>query len=266
MFEEGPEEAWARRYGARPPLVAPDVSSFLNHRSVRRFRDEVVEESLVEWLVACAQSAATSSNLQLWSMVSVQDPDRRAEVSRLCDNQKQVLYAPWFFAFVLDHHRLRSAAQQADEQCLGLDYNEFFTMGVIDVALAAERLVCAAEHIGLGTCYIGALRNDPAGVKELLRLPVGCVGLFGLCLGWPSEPAKPLIKPRFRQDDVWFRESYGKPSADEFNQRMRDFYTEQGMSTDHTWSKKSGIRVDEHHLTGREVLKSFLTEQGLDKR
>ncbi len=32
-------------------------------------------------------------------------------------------------------------------------------MAGFDAALAAERMVCAAEAMGLGICYIGALRN-----------------------------------------------------------------------------------------------------------
>jgi nitroreductase len=266
MFEESPSEAWVARYGVHAPDDLPSLKRFLNHRSVREYSSRPVDESVVRGLIAAAQSSATSSNLQLWSVVSVQDPERRAQIARLCADQVQVHEAPWFFAFLVDHHRLRSAARAVGEDCKGLDYNEFYTMAVIDAALAAERLVCAAEHLGLGICYIGALRNDVDAVKELLELPEGTMGVFGLCLGWPEEGATSTIKPRLGQGSVWFRERYGNTGVGDYDERMAGYFQGRGMKAAVTWTMRSGRRVDEHHLTGRERLKGFLELQGLDKR
>ncbi len=267
MFDESPEQAWELRYGFKPPEELPRLARFLNHRSVRDYADRPVPESLVSGLVAAAQSAATSSNLQLWTVVSVQDPARRLEMAKLCDDQRQVHQAPWFFAFLADHYRVRTAAARVGESCLGLDYNEFYTMAVLDVALAAERMVCAAESVGLGICYIGALRNDVRGVKRLLQLPRGTVGLFGLCLGWPSEESRAAIKPRLAQNAVWHREVYdSQADVSEYDERMAGFYETQKMKGSVTWSMRSGRRVDENHLTGREALKGFLEDQGFDNR
>lgn len=265
MFQESPDQAWALRYGESGPAL-PALGRFLSHRSVRRFSDRPVPESVVSGLIAAAQSASTSSNLQLWSVVSVQEPELRRRIAVACADQKQVHKAPWFFAFLVDHHRLRSAAAEVGESALGLDYNEFYTMGLIDAALAAERMVCAAEWLGLGACYIGALRNDPYAVRELLGLPDGTFGAFGLCLGWPEEPSRAQIKPRLRQEAVWFRERYGAADVAEYDDRMAEFYASQGMAGEASWRLRSGKRVDERHLTGREVLKQFLAEQGMDLR
>ena len=139
-------------------------------------------------------------------------------------------------------------------------------MALVDASLAAERMVCAAESIGLGICYIGALRNDPQGVADLLQLPEGTFGVFGLCLGWPAEGCTAAIKPRLSPSDVWFRETYGTADTAEYDARMRAFYEEQGMKGDVTWSMRSGRRVDDHHLTGREVLKEWLLARGFGRR
>ena len=213
-------------------------------------------------LVAAAQSASTSSNLQLWSVVSVQDPGRRADITRLCGDQDQVREAPWFLAFLADHHRLRFAAARRGEACEGLGYEEFLLMATVDAALASERLVCAAESLGIGSCYIGGLRNDPEGVRDLLGLPDGVFGLFGLCLGYPKSEAS--VKPRLAQRAVWFRERYDPaPDTDEYDARMRSFYEAEGMRGDRTWAARSGGRVDRHHLTGREILKGWLARIGM---
>jgi nitroreductase len=265
MFDETFGEAWRLRYGSDPPRQIPELSKFLIHRSIRKFSDKPVEEDLVRGLVAAAQSASTSSTLQLWSIVSIHDPERRERMAEMCANYDHVRRAPWFFAFLADHHRLKHAAAKVGEACEGLSYAEFFTMAVVDAALAAERMACAAESLGLGICYIGALRNDLRGVKELLKLPEGVFGVFGFCLGWPAEPVTSEIKPRLSQDAIWFRETYDlDPPTEEYDARMARFYEEQRMKGEVTWSMRSGRRVDLHHMTGREILKPWLEEQGFN--
>ncbi|MBC8063419.1 MAG: nitroreductase family protein [Chlorobia bacterium] len=262
MFDESPAEAWTLRYGTEAPEL-PDLSKFLNHRSVRKFKPDPIPEPMIQGLVAAAQSAATSSNLQLWSIVSVQDPVRREEIAKFCADQSQVRNCAVYFCFIADHYRLRQVAEKQGEACAGLGHTEFFTMAVIDAALAAERMVCAAGAMGLGICYIGALRNDAEGVKNLLNLPEGTFGLFGLCLGWPAEPIRAQIKPRLSQEAIWFRETYDQSvSTEEYDQRMAAFSLSQQMPTDQPWSKKSGKRVDLNHMTGRETLLDWLQGQG----
>jgi nitroreductase len=267
MFEETLAEAWGKRFGSDPPEAGDPIAPFLRHRSVRKYSARAVDEATVSGLMACAQSAATSSNLQMWSVVSVQDPARREELAQLCGDQDQVREAAWFFAFLADHHRLRQAAARVGEESRGLDFAEFFIMALIDAALAAERMVCAAERLGLGICYIGALRNNVEGVQQALDLPPGTFGAFGLCLGWPEEPLRAEIKPRLPQASIWFREKYNQSvDVGDYDDRMRAFYESQRMKGDVTWSMRSGRRVDEHHLTGREALKPWLERQGFFRR
>jgi nitroreductase len=258
---------WQCRYGSDAPTFDSRLEAFLEHRTIRRFSPASVSEEDIAGLVAAAQSAATSSNLQSWSIVSIQDPERRLQIANLCGGQKQIITAPWFFAFIADLHRIDQYAQAAGIQADGLDTVEMFTVAAIDAALAAERMVCAAEAIGLGICYIGALRNEPGEVQKLLSLPTRTVGLFGLCIGHPSPEAKAAIKPRLAQDQVWFRETYSQSlSSNEYDARAAEFFTNQGMPSDASWAAKSGERVNISGLSGRERLLEFLHFQGLAKQ
>lgn len=267
MFDETFREAWNLRYGSEPPESHPPIDRFLTHRSVRKYSGQAIDEATMSGLFAAAQSAATSSNLQLWTAISVQDVARREAIAKLCDDQQQIRDAAWFLAFIADHHRLKEAARKVGESAEGLDYLEFFGMALIDVALAAERMVCAAESLGIGICYIGALRNDPKGVADLLELPESTFGVFGLCLGWPEEGSKAQIKPRLSQGAVWHRERYCREvDTDEYDDRMKAFYESQKMKGDVTWSMRSGRRVDGHRMTGREVLKDWIEGQGFALR
>lgn len=234
---------------------------------MRSYSDKPVTEELVQCLVGAAQSAATSSNLQLWSLISVQDPQAREEIANIADNYHHIRTAPWFFVFIADHHRLMDAAAKVGEGAEGLDYEEFFIMALIDAALAAERFVCAAETLGMGICYIGAMRNNAPEVSRILGLPERTFCCFGLCLGWPEEPLRAHIKPRLREEAIWFREKYDQNvSVQEYDERMRAFYEGEHMKGEVTWSMRSARRVDNLHLTGREILKPWLESQSFNLR
>ena len=73
MFHESFADCWRLRYGAEPPCDVPELAPFLRHRSVREFSEQEIGDGLLSALIAAAQSASTSSNLQLWSVVSVED-------------------------------------------------------------------------------------------------------------------------------------------------------------------------------------------------
>ncbi len=267
MFEESIHESWLRRFGTEPPITNDALAPFLAHRSVRRFTSEPISDEVISGLVGAAQSAATSSNLQSWSVVSIQDSNKRQILAEACGHQKQVVTAPLFFAFLADLNRIRAYAHANGVEPDGLDTVEMYTVAIIDAALAAERMVCAAEALGYGICYVGGLRNHPEQIKEILKLPTHTFGVFGLCIGRPAENARADIKPRLRQDQVWFREEYGADlSSEEYDQRAHAFHLEQGMPSDQTWAQKSSSRVQTRGLSGRETLLDFLKEQGLLKR
>ena len=83
----------------------------------------------------------------------------------------------------------------------------------------------------------------------------------------PAEPVEAKIKPRLKQEAIWFRERYPeKVSVEEYNERMRGFYVSEKMKGEATWSMRSGRRVDNNHLTGREILRGWLEEQGFGRR
>lgn len=266
-FDVSGAEAWRARYGGDEPAEVERLARLLNHHSVRHFADKPVSEALVELLIGCGASASTSSNLQLWSVVSVEDVELRQRVYECTGRQEHVLEAPWFFAFLADHRRLRSVCDAVGFGGEGLDYTEFYTMAVVDAALAAERMVCAAEQLGLGVCYIGGLRNDPPALQKHLSLPSGVFGVFGLCLGWPAEPPVEGIKPRLDVSSVWFRNRYdGNLSLDGYEARMAEHYASRGMKASVTWSERSARRVDNEHLMGREGQGPWLRAQGFCER
>ncbi|HEY6877949.1 MAG TPA: NADPH-dependent oxidoreductase [Polyangiales bacterium] len=259
------------RYGSAHDLPARDalnpvLETILTHRSVRAFLPDALEPGTLELLIAAAQSAPSSSNLQLWSVVAVEDRERKERVAKLVGNQQHVREAPLFLAFLADTSRLAEVAAQQSIPSDGLPYLDTFLMGAIDAALAAQTAVIAAESLGLGTVYIGALRNQPEQVAAELGLRPGVSPIFGLVVGKP-DPARPTaIKPRLPQRAVAFREQYashdlGREVA-RYDEVMRAFYAAQKLDQP-SWSKHASERVrSPERLNGRHRLREALAALG----
>ena len=194
-----------------PSITTPVIDQIHRHASIRHYKAEPVDAALIETIVAAGQRAATSSNLQTYAVVAVTASATRVELARLCGNQAHILEAPVFLAWCADLSKLERAA---DLRQLPHSHThvENFLMAAVDVALAAQNAVLAAESLGLGTCYIGGIRNQPRAIIELLGLPRLLFPITGLTLGWPDAPANP--RPRLPQAAVLHWESYSRTHED----------------------------------------------------
>jgi nitroreductase len=259
------------RYCINPPriqerLLNACIATILSHRSIRSFALDPLPEGMLELLVAAAQSAATSAHLQTWSVVAVLDPDRKQLLSELAGNQASVRECPLFLVWLADLARLAQLAQAAGFPGAGLDYTELLVTAVADASLAAQSAVVAAESLGLGTVYIGGIRNHPLAVAECLALPGRTVAVFGLCVGYPHPAVRASVKPRLPQTVVLHRERYELPNEQEmaaYDLAMARFYEQNQPQAMECWSVRSAKRVmSADALAGRDRLKAALVMLG----
>src|SRR5205823_9551187 len=112
--------------------------------SVRGYKPDPVPHGTLETLIAAAQSAATSSNMQWWSAIAVTDPARKKELAEIAGNQKHIEECPLYIAWVTDMARSQriSEAEKIDFECM--PWLETFLVACIDAALAAQNAVVAA--------------------------------------------------------------------------------------------------------------------------
>lgn len=242
------------------------LDTLLSHRSVRAYLPDPVPAGTVELLVAAAQSAASSSNLQPWSVIAVEDPARKARLATLAGGQRQILQAPLLLLWIVDHHRLARNGERLDTPASGLHFLESFLLGAVDTSLAAQNAVVALESIGLGSCYIGGIRNRPAEVAAELGLPRRTFALFGLTVGYPDPATPAAVKPRLPQEAVLFRERYDTDDSAAaiaaYDRRLRSFQREQRM-VERDWSEQASQRVrGAEALAGRDRLRATLNHLG----
>lgn len=263
------------RYGDEAPaLNLPDLAvldAMLNHRSVRHFLRDPLPANTVETLVAAAQSAPTSSNLQTWSVIAVESQGRREALANLVGPQRHLAVAPLVLVWLADLSRIERLGKAQGRHPVGLNYLDTFLMGVIDAALAAQNAVVAAEAMGLGTVYVGGMRNQPEEVAKVLGTPSNVFPVFGLVVGQP-DPARPAqIKPRLPQSAVLHREQYQLPvdtqaEIGNYNSNLRAFMRAQGMK-EMDWSTQVVERLlTPEALTGRHRLYEALRNAGFSYR
>jgi nitroreductase len=246
------------------------LETILSHRSVRAYRRDPLPAQTLELLVAAAQSASTSSNLQTWSVVAVEDNERKSRLAALAGGQNHIVQCPLFLVWLADLARLEDVAHAAGRSAAGLDYLECFIVAVVDAALAAQNAVVALESLGLGSVYIGAIRNKPEDVATELGLPPKVFALFGLCVGYP-DPAVPTgVKPRLAQPAVLHREQYSleaqRDTIPHYDAVLRAFQGEQGLPP-LDWSHQALERVKgPETLRGRHRLREVLGAFGFPLR
>lgn len=262
------------RYGSHVDALLPEwndtLETLLTHKSVRAYRDRPLPEGTLETLIAAAQSAPSSSNLQTWSVVAIEDRERKARLSVLAGNQAHIRDAPLLLVWLADLARLEAVAARASVEPEGLHYLETLLVGVIDAALAAQNAVVALESLGLGSVYIGAIRNAPEQVAAELALPSHVLPVFGLCVGFPESARPAQVKPRLPQSVVLHRERYDANTQASgiarYDQTLAEFQTQQGQS-DATWTKRSVERWrTRESLHGRDRLRDALTALGFELR
>ncbi|MBS7707198.1 NADPH-dependent oxidoreductase [Chelatococcus asaccharovorans] len=268
-----PEQLLAARYGrAWSDQALPwneVIATLLSHRSVRAYLPKALPDGTLETLVAAAQSASSSSNLQTWSVIAVTDPARKDRLATLAADQDAVREAPLLLVWLADLSRLQRLGDARDRAVEGLAYLELLFVAIIDAALAAQNALVAAESLGLGGVYIGAMRNRPAEVAAELGLPPQVFAVFGLCIGYPDPARQSGVKPRLGQNVVLHRERYVVPARDEvadYDETMEAFQREQAMGPI-PWSERVLQRVaGAGSLSGRDQMRAILEALGFGLR
>ena len=267
-------KALEKRYGKiELPKQGPwndAINLLLSHKSVRSYKPDLLPDGTLETLLAAAQSAATSSNLQLWSLVAITDPRKKRELAKVAGNQKHIEQCPLFLVWLADLSRNQRMGEEEGVEMEVMPFVETFLVAAIDAALAAQNAVIAAESLQLSTVYIGAMRNNPEKVAELLQLPSEVFGVFGLCVGYASSDIKAEVKPRLPQAAIAFNEVYGNPDEQKlrinYDHEMTKFSERNEMGAD-TWTNRVLGRMGKlSGMNGREKLMGILNSMGFPLR
>jgi nitroreductase len=252
----------------------PALDVIHRHGSVREYKTDPLPTETIEAIVDAATRASTSSNMQRWSVVATTDQGGRDRLTELCGNQAFISQAPLFLTWCADVSRLDRACELRG-YTQSTEFLETFLVAAVDVAIASQNAALAAEAMGLGVCYIGALRNRTREVIDLLELPKFVFPITGMAVGWPVR--RPLIRPRLDRNAYLHWERYDASDQDRWLADYDRVMIETGIydgrqvpvpgspdeMQDYGWVEHSARRVSQ---PARTDLRDVLSDQGFDLR
>jgi len=209
-----------------------------NHRSIRKYKDEMISDDVINELVDVAQHVPTSLNSQQSAVIVIKDKESKRKIERVAVEMPWIEECPVFFIFIIDFYKTKLACEKNGRKQTITDSVESIMVGCIDIGLSVQNVITAAESLGLGTVCIGSIRNNPAAIIELLELPKYTYPVAGLCLGYPEDHSK--LKPRLDKASYFHFVKYSKENLkdaiDSYDELIVDYLKEVDREQEVDWS------------------------------
>jgi len=164
------------------------MEEIFTRRSIRKFKDQVIEPEKIDKLLRAAMQAPSAANQQPWEFIVVQDKAMLEQVSQASPYAKPVAGSAVTFVLLADKNALKIPT--AWEQDLGA---------------AAENLLLEAVHLGLGGVWLGVATSDTVmeNVSRLFQLPEQLKPFALISVGYPDEQKNQFID-RYNAEKVHY--------------------------------------------------------------
>lgn len=142
-------------------------------RSIRVYKDQPIEKEKIDKLIEAARLAPTAGNRQNFKLVIVDytEKDLKKTLAVACNQQH----------FVGEASHIVAGISEPD-----------YKWHQVDTAIVLEHIALEAVELGLGTCWIGAFKEDD--VKKILKVPNDKKVIALLVIGYSAE--SPPSRPR----------------------------------------------------------------------
>jgi nitroreductase len=160
-------------------------------RSIRKYQDRDIPDSVIEELLELATYAPSSMNGQPWHFIVIRaekTKKRLVEIkNKYCPVEKQVYKADFL-----------QKASVIIVVCV--DQQNSYDREVENGVLATANLILGAYSRGLGSVYLSAYRNGEPGISDDIRQALGIPQHINpitiVPLGYPDEIPEPkMIRP-----------------------------------------------------------------------
>ena len=163
------------------------MSIIFKRKSVRKFRDEKVDDEIIIRLLKAGMQAPSSCNSQPWEFIVISNPDDKLAISRM--------------------HQFAKPAANASHLIVTVgNLNEAKVIRMIEQDLGAcnENILLQATHEGLGGVWLGfhPIEDRTLKLKEYLEIPDYCIPFSVICIGWPAQGGE--VKLRYDEDKVHY--------------------------------------------------------------
>ena len=169
----------------------------MDRKSVRDFIERDVEEEKRKKIYQAILAAPTTENMMMYSVISVNDPETRAKLSK----QPAIRKAPMVLVFCADYRRWNIIFEGMTESGRNPQEGEY-QLAVVDTVVAAQNAVLAAEALGLSSVYLGDIMEHYEDRAAALGCPVGVVPVVTLCIGYATEELLRMLQERGQYESL----------------------------------------------------------------
>jgi len=152
-------------------------------RSVRKYKDKLVTDEIIDELIEAARLAPSGNNVQPWRFYVVRN--KELFLKNRVFRQDFVYRAPMILVCCSDPDGFTKVLKDFDEK-------NNVIRAWRDLSIACENLVLRATELGLGTCYVGWIKRDK--IKKILNIPERYVLAYVIAIGYPDEEPKQVEK------------------------------------------------------------------------
>jgi len=164
---------------------------FYKRRSIRSYLKKPVSRDMIDDLLKAGMAAPTAHNWQPWIFIVVNDPKIKTALSETSPFASYIKSAP--FVIII--------AGRRDN-----------TWAMLDCAVAAENILLAATHMGLGSVFCGIDEERWQGAKKILNVTEDYMGVCYLPIGYPAKE-KPGYTKYNPSNIYWNHFESGRPET-----------------------------------------------------
>jgi nitroreductase len=165
-----------------------------NRRSIRAYKKQDLPPETIDQLIDAARLAPSAGNVQPWAFVVASKPKTKQALSKAAYGQKSLEEASAVFVVCAD--------EKLAEETYGARGKTLYCHQ--DTAAAIENILLTACSMGLGTCWIGAFREEE--IRKVINCPQNMKPVALIPVGYPNE--SPPVRPRRPASEVVYKETF----------------------------------------------------------
>ena len=198
------------------------IEELIKRQSVRVFIDKEISKEEKEEILLATINAPSAGNMQLYSIIDVEDKEKKEKLSILCDNQPFIKNAKMVLIFLADYQKWNDAFDASSLEHRHPDTGDLL-LSIEDALIAAQNSVTAAWSLGIGSCYIGDIMENYEEIVKMFNLPQYTYPACMVVYGYPDLDHIQKEKPK-RVDNkyVIFKDEYKRLSKDEIKDMFKD--------------------------------------------
>ncbi|MBU0703741.1 MAG: nitroreductase family protein [Chloroflexi bacterium] len=171
----------------------PTSKLLIERASCRDFSDEKIPPDVLQLVLEAGTHAPTGWNLQPYSIIKIENDETKLKLAEMC-GQDFISQAPVLLLFCIDWQRAERWARLSVAPFTATNSFPHFWISFQDTILCAQNLCMAADSVGLGSVYIGAVIEFLAEIRDMFQLPPRVLPVVLLCLGYPKTRPQPQKK------------------------------------------------------------------------